>query len=328
MAIGQELLNVPMGEMIYSMASSIAKSQIELDRASIEVAEMMGGLKTIYDEQGVMRFADSRVFFGHEYMTIAEAMVTQGDANGAVAALAGQQTLKYKIYKLPGDPTQIDATLDIATAFTTAALSPTSLNAYQEVAKRIRDRIGFLEAKKAATLTSTPGNTTLINSISQLITDLKTLDTANSAGVAGIFENQIQIPTRVSLLELGFTPTFYQFIDTIIEVKISITITQESSSEISTQTNTNTNSASLGFRFTPFGRGRASTSRSVQTAQVNATYSSKYSHTAEGSSLLRTKLTPLPPPAVLEDRIRGMMAADQARKAAELGLLTAAAGTA
>ena len=34
---------------------------------------------------------------------------------------------------------------------------------------------------------------------------------------------------RYSLLELGFTPTFYQFVDTIIEIKMSISMSQEES---------------------------------------------------------------------------------------------------
>ena len=44
-SIGQELLDVPMGDMIRQMAFSIAEAQMALDSNSIEVAEMMGGLK-------------------------------------------------------------------------------------------------------------------------------------------------------------------------------------------------------------------------------------------------------------------------------------------
>ena len=43
------------------------------------------------------------------------------------------------------------------------------------------------------------------------------------------------------------------------------------------------------------------------TSTVNSTYSSKYSYSEEGSSLLRTKLVPIPPPAILEERIRALM---------------------
>ena len=35
---------------------------------------MMGGLTTVYDENGKVSFDDSRVFFGYEYMTLEEAV--------------------------------------------------------------------------------------------------------------------------------------------------------------------------------------------------------------------------------------------------------------
>jgi len=43
--IGQELLNVPMGDMIRDMAFAIADAQMRLDEKSIEVTQMLGGLK-------------------------------------------------------------------------------------------------------------------------------------------------------------------------------------------------------------------------------------------------------------------------------------------
>ncbi|MDR0788192.1 MAG: hypothetical protein LBG44_10060 [Gemmatimonadota bacterium] len=98
----------------------------------------------------------------------------------------------------------------------------------------------------------------------------------------------------VSMLELGFTPTFYQFIDTIIEVKIAIKITSESTTTTKRKGYTTTLSAdSKGFR--------------ISTTPVDATYTAKYSYTAEGSSLLRTKLAPVPPPSILEERIRALI---------------------
>jgi hypothetical protein len=328
MGIGQDLLNVPMGEMIYSMASSIAKSQMELDNASIEVAEMMGGLKTIHDpDTGVVSFTDSRVFFGHEYMTIAEAMVTQGTENAAVAQMIGQQTISYRAYAPPTDPATADpATITSAADIAPVALTQASLGAYQATSKSIRDRIAYLEMKKAEKLAQNPPAS--ITSINQNLSDLHALDAHNTNLVANIFTHQVQIPTRVSLLELGFAPVFYAFVDTIIEVRIAITISQSSESTVSTTTDSKATAINIGFRFSPLGRGRAAASRTVSTSQVNATYSNRYSYTAEGSSLLRTKLTPLPPPAILEERIRAMMTADQARKAAELSLLTTAATTA
>ena len=46
---------------------------------------------------------------------------------------------------------------------------------------------------------------------------------------------------------------------------------------------------------------------SVTTTPVDATYSAKYNYSAEGSSLLRTKLAPVPPPTILEERIRRLI---------------------
>jgi len=102
----------------------------------------------------------------------------------------------------------------------------------------------------------------------------------------------------LSLLELGFTPTFYQFVDTIIEVKISISMS--SSQEFKHSASTTTVAAG-GFMLPIGGAAKMSVS------SVSASYASKYQYSAEGSSLMRTKLVPVPPPAVLEERIRRLI---------------------
>jgi len=171
MAIGQELLNVPMGDMIRQMAFAIADAQLQLDEASLRVAEMMGG-------QRIPRDAD-------------------GNPSG------------------PPVDTKV------------------------------------------------------------------------------LFDGQ-----KVSMLELGFTPNFYHFVDTLIEVKIAIKISLEVASSTTIKGEMKTS------RLT-FGNGGFS--YSVTTTPVDATYSSKYSFTSEGSSLLRTKLQPIPPPSILEERIRKLI---------------------
>ena len=97
-----------------------------------------------------------------------------------------------------------------------------------------------------------------------------------------------------SLLELGLTPTFYQFVDSLIEIKVAITITS------STDKNTTSINASAGL-------GLDSQGLSARVSSVNASYSNKYQYSAEGSSLLRTKLVPVPAPALLSERIRAMV---------------------
>ncbi|WP_205686756.1 hypothetical protein [Caulobacter flavus] len=227
MSIGRELLNVPMGDMIRQMAFAIAEGQIKLDANSIEVAEMMGGLQAVTDDEGNTTFDDSRIFFGYDLMTPSDALAYI-EADNAISG---------------GD---------------TAAL------------------VKVVEAQKAE--------------LAKNKEDPKTL---------------IRVPTRLSMLELGFSPTFYQFVDTIIEVKIAIKITRSSES---TRTSRNTNQVTTkgsSFGWSLFrGRVGSSSSNQVSTSQVDATYSSKYSYSAEGSSLLRTKLVPIPQPAILEERIR------------------------
>lgn len=103
-----------------------------------------------------------------------------------------------------------------------------------------------------------------------------------------------------SLLELGFTPTFYQFVDTLIEVKMSFSMSRT----------TNTSFSSTAVAAQASGRvGLMSARGQMSGSVVSARYSSKYQYSAEGSSLVRTKLVPVPAPAVLEERIRNMIAA-------------------
>src|SRR5262245_17600208 len=114
MAIGQELLNVPMGEMIRDMALAIAEAQIALDTSSLRVAEMMSG----------------------------------------------------KVWLLNQDGTPMEAS------------------------------------------------------------ETNPKDTSITFGYTFDDDGKL-VAARMSMLELGFSPTFYQFVDTIIEVKIAIKITQD-----------------------------------------------------------------------------------------------------
>lgn len=236
MAIGQELLNVPMGDMIRQMAFAIAEAQYKLDENSINVAEMMGGLTTVYDERGNVSFDDSRVFFGYEYMTVKEAQ-----AYAAVDdALTGDDSIKL-----------------------------------EEVLTKLAEGKGQ--------------------------------------------NDTIRVPTRVSMMELGFTPVFYQFVDTIIEVKIAIKITRTSEySRTSKNTNTDKTNSFRHKRSFWGTNGNSSVNSQVSTSQVDATYAAKYSYSAEGASLLRTKLSPVPPPPMLEQRIRDLMEHEAKLKQAKL----------
>lgn len=239
-SIGQELLNVPMGDMIRQMAFAIAEGQYQLDENSINVAEMMGGLTTVYDEEGDVTFDDSRVFFGYEYMSMKEA------------------------------------------------------NAFAVVDDALTGTIGDDVLK-----------------LSDILEKIPDFDSSK--------DTEIRVPTRLSMLELGFSPVFYQFVDTIIEVKIAIKITRTREYTRTRSRKVTDRSNSHRRKRSFWGTKRNSSNRSqVATSQVDATYASKYSYTAEGASLLRTKLSPVPPPAMLEERIRGLMDNEEARRVASL----------
>lgn len=272
--IGQELLDVPMGDMIRQMAFAIAEAQIKLDENSIEVAEMMGGLKTITDGTGNVTFEDSRVFFGSEKIKRSDAVERHNSTKNVLqkAEIRGQLGANNFL------PTK-------ETTFTVDANGqPTGFDNDEYV-----DYLGFYYVKQGG----------VINKVAY---EDFTITHKTAGGSVPPQTDILELPRRISMMELGYTPTFYQFIDTIIEVKISIKYTQEGESSFSHTQNNRSASASLGLGFAKVKAGT-----NVQTSQVNASYSQKYSYSAEGSSLLRTKLVPVPPPAVMEERIRLMM---------------------
>ncbi len=289
-SIGRDLLDVPMGDMIRDMALAIAEGQMALDSNSIEVAQMMGGLKTITqtigDEERVT-FADSRVFFGKERFLLSDALELYNSSSDAALRASIKSTVinnntnvEEDVYLVAGDP---DTSSNLTVGNVTAPAEST-------------EKYYKSNATTPLYYKFNPANTTdrYVNVVNP--TDLTYRVKATGTNTV------VYIPTRVSMLELGFTPTFYQFVDTIIEVKISIRFTEETNSQISRSSTSRGGSVGLSFGF---GRGRLS--RQVNTTQVNASYSQKFSYSAEGSSLLRTKLTPIPAPAILEERIRQQM---------------------
>jgi hypothetical protein len=88
----------------------------------------------------------------------------------------------------------------------------------------------------------------------------------------------------VSLLSLGFTPTFYQFVETSIEVSMAISMSEEKSFSVG---------ASFGVSYL-----------GMVSASVNASYSQKFQYEASGSSRLSTKLVTVPAPVTFENRLK------------------------
>ena len=88
-------------------------------------------------------------------------------------------------------------------------------------------------------------------------------------------------PVKTTLLQAGILPTFYQFTEALIEVKLSITMKRTEESDIEGRP------GFLKRRVMAFG------------SPVNYRTANTYSYTAQGSSLLRITMKPVPAPARL-----------------------------
>ena len=88
-------------------------------------------------------------------------------------------------------------------------------------------------------------------------------------------------PVKTTLLQAGILPTFYQFTEALIEVKLSITMKRTEQSDIEGRP------GFLKRRVMAFG------------STVNYRTANTYSYTAQGSSLLRITMKPVPAPARL-----------------------------
>lgn len=279
--IGQELLDVPMGEMIKSMAFAIAEAQMRLDENSIDVAQMMGGLRSITNEEtGEVMFQDSRVFFGKEKLYLNQAIELYNNSS--------DPNYKKEISTNGGDFFETE--------------SSHILNSKPSDDTATYDKV-YKDSEKYYKLEGFEGEpaTPIYREVSAASIERIKLKTATNP-------NQfILVPSRISMLELGFSPTFYQFVDTIIEVKISIKYTQSGHQATSSSNGEKAKLKSKNPVWQRFARGK-SKNKTITTSQVNASYSQRFSYSAEGSSLLRTKLVPIPPPAILEERIRQQMA--------------------
>lgn len=143
-----------------------------------------------------------------------------------------------------------------------------------------------------------------------------------------------RVPDRLSMLELGFVPNFYQFVDTVIEVKVAMSVSRVATATSGPAGGGQTGNGSGATSAAGAGgnggdRMSSAPTYAITTTPVDASYSSSYNFKAEFSSVLKTKLVPIPPPALLEDRIRQMVGLPrtEAASAAEDSASATADGT-
>jgi len=107
---------------------------------------------------------------------------------------------------------------------------------------------------------------------------------------SGDLVNTEDATIETSMIGAGFQPTFYQFVETMIEVQMAVTITNEDVTERKEKGTvyTYTNSRYPYPYYYPFYT-------SVRATPVDATYTNKYNFSQEGTSTIRTRLVPMPP---------------------------------
>lgn len=105
-----------------------------------------------------------------------------------------------------------------------------------------------------------------------------------------------RVPRKLSMLELGFTPTFYQFVDTVIEVKVAMRVSGAGPSDRPPGAWHDGRSGATSLLATP----------------VDAGYASSYNYDLEAAATFSTKLVPIPPPATLQERIEQLLAEEAA----------------
>lgn len=294
--VGREMGSVPFGELIKNIAVGIAEGQLALDESSMKVAEFMSGQKIIYNEKMEFTdkegnilpedapplFHDSRIYFGYDF-------VFEGSVARATAAIGADGAITVTVNE-PGSNYDFKPDVEIIGDGTGAVATVTMSN----------------DTVSAIAVTGGEGYTTATVSI--------------SGG---------KMPKRkerlVSMLELGFAPNFYQFVETVIEIKIVVNMVEEQTQAKGeterTQTATTRSSSTRSRASANFSwwRGysysgsysRTQNSKTLTTKSVDPAMTSKYNYSIEGSSSVRTKLVPIPPPAILEERVRTLMEMDK-----------------
>jgi hypothetical protein len=96
-----------------------------------------------------------------------------------------------------------------------------------------------------------------------------------------------RVPRLLSMMELGFAPTFYQFVDTVIEVKLALKI-----NKVSQPADPRSGAASAREQIV------------ISSTPIDGSYAAGYGFNMELASVFRTKLVPVPPPPTLEARLR------------------------
>jgi len=137
----------------------------------------------------------------------------------------------------------------------------------------------------------------LVNELTEIIeSDMRTVVAGGqSVEVSGVrITPSSAPPVRMSMFQAGLLPTFYQFTEASIDVRLSITMREDTDAQSAGRSAA---AGGVGVAWLGFGATRAYAS------SVDYRTQNKYSYTAQGASILRATLKPVPPPPRLEPTV-------------------------
>ncbi len=332
----REVLNIPFGEIIREVAIGIAEAQFEMDKTSMIVAEQMSGQKIlreagtgepILDAAGNPQVVSSMVTFGHQYNVQGKGATAVAQMSGKIVALeildggsgyTEEFTIDFISKDGNGSGARAQANIDEGgkivsinlehdlddennkggTGYTSTpkiVFVDEEGNPIDNTSAKIKVRIDMSLTGVQVTNTGTGytkvprikfegGNGTGATATAMIQDDGLIFIQLTNGGSGYTSPPEVFIlpefdvkPQQLSMMELGFVPNFYQFVDTVIEMKLALRINKQDKKY------------------------------KIWASSVDANYTSSYNYNLNLATTVKTKIVPIPPPTILEDRIRTMM---------------------
>ncbi len=251
--LGREIFNIPFGDIIQQVALGIADAQFNFDKTAMMVAEQMSGRKVlreagtgepILDSEGNYQTVPTTVFFGYE-------LRIRGEEAGALLSI-DNGGVKLSQLDAEGKPDK------------------KWVGSHYDSAPTVKIEGDGQGAKAEATLN--PDKTVTL--------EIKEPGTGYNDARLVVTGGKIprHFPKEVSMIELGFVPNFYQFVDTVIEMKMALRVNRTSDNKYL-----------------------------LTSSMVDANYASSYNYSLNMATTVKTKIVPIPPPIALEDRVRQLV---------------------
>lgn len=138
------------------------------------------------------------------------------------------------------------------------------------------------------TLTNAPLSTMIENMGLSIANAQAALDSNSIDMLKNLAESKIQIGgENISLLNLGFVPSFYTFTEASFEAKMDFSLSESMTIDVS---------------------GEVSVETKMVSASVSAHFARKFDQSASASSSIAARMVSLPPPENLVERLRALHA--------------------